>query len=271
MFKTTQKNRFILLAIAVVLLIQIVISFFADIVRVDARQVAVVTRQGEVSQVLGAGWHLKTPYITKEAAVYDISTQNMTVNASAASLDQQAVEMVANLQYQLQADKIEQIFRTIGGSGNGGNFPDDRIDNIIRPILQESIKSASAQFSATDLLIKREELRDAIIDGLNRRLERYYIDVLTVNIENIEFSAQFNQAIEDKVTAQQKAEQARFELETEKAKLEQEKVRAEALRVRGQALKDNPQILEEEKIKKWDGKLPQVQGGNGGVIIDLDR
>ena len=245
-------------------------SLILDVVRVDAREVAVVTNRGEVSEILGAGWHFKTPYLTAHSATYDISTQNLSISSSAASKDQQVVNMQVNLQYLLQADKIKEIYLTIGGSGNGGLNKDERITNLIQPIFQESIKTASAQYTATDLLAKREEVKQAVTYNIKDRLSQYYIKIVTVNIENIDFSDQFDQAIENKVVAQQKAQQAQFELEGEKNNLEKEKVKAEAVRVRGEALRDNPQILEEQKIQKWDGKLPQVQGSTG-TIIDLKQ
>jgi regulator of protease activity HflC (stomatin/prohibitin superfamily) len=252
------------------ILTQAFFSFLLDIVRVDAREVAVVTNRGEVSQVLGAGWHFKLPYFTSHSATYDISTQNLSVKSSAASKDQQVVNMQVNLQYLLQPDKIKEIYLTIGGSGNGGLNKDERILNLIQPIFQESIKTASAQYTATDLLAKREEVKQAVTDNIKERLSKYYINIVIVNIENIDFSDQFDQAIENKVVAQQKAIQAQFELEGEKNNLEKERVKSEALRVRGEALRQNPQILEEQKIQKWDGKLPQVQGQDG-IIIDLKQ
>jgi prohibitin 2 len=255
--------------IILVLLVGIILFAF-DIVKVDSREVAVVTNRGEISQVLGAGWHPKTPLLTRHAATYDISTINNTVIVDAASKDQQAIEITTNIQYQLQADRIEEIFLKIGGSGNGGAFADSRIDAIIDPILNESTKSASAQFSASEILSNRDGLKAKIIENLQSRLDEYFVNVLTVNIANVEFSEQFNQAIEDKVTAQQRAEQARFEQEQATIELETERIRSEALQVRGQALSRNPQILEEKKIEKWDGKLPQVQGQDG-IIIDLNN
>jgi regulator of protease activity HflC (stomatin/prohibitin superfamily) len=266
----TSKIRTFLSVFLVLIFVQVFLSLVFDIVKVDSREVAVVTNRGQVSQVLGAGWHFKMPYFTKESAVYDISVQNLTVNASSASKDQQVVDLRVNLQYQLESNKIKEIFLAIGGSGNGGNFRDERVQNIIQPMLQESVKATSAQYSAVDLLAKREDVKNAIIKNLEEKLSKYYINVLAINVENIDFSLQFNQAIENKVVAQQKAEQSRFELEVEKANLEKEKVKAEGLEIRGKALQQNPQILEEKKIEKWDGKLPQVQGQDG-IIIDLQK
>lgn len=247
---------------------QLIISGIFDIVRVDEREAAVITEFGKLKTVKKAGWHFKTPYISQHSAQYDLSTLALSVDADSASSDQQAVQIKVNLQYRLDSTNIDNIYRLIGGSGNAGTFADDSIIDIVEPILQESTKSSSAQYTATNILSQRENLKNDIINTLQPKLDQYYIDVISINLENIEFSDQFNQAIEDKVTAQQRAEQARFEQEKATIELETERINSEALKVRGEALETNPSVLEEKKIEKWDGRLPQVQGQDG-IIIDI--
>jgi regulator of protease activity HflC (stomatin/prohibitin superfamily) len=263
-------SKIVIIFIVFIILFQLLLSAIFDIVKVDSREVAVVTFQGKFDRTLSAGWHPKVPYLSTNSATYDISTQSLSVQSTAGSKDQQVVNTKINLQYQVQANNIEKIYLKIGGSGNGGNRKDERIINVIQPIFQEAVKTSTAQYSAADLLTKREELKAAMIENIKERLTPYYIDVLTVNVENIDFSDQFDQAIENKVVAQQKAQQSQFELEQEKANLEKEKIKAQSIIVRGEALKANPQVLEEQKIQKWDGRLPQVSGQNG-VIIDLKQ
>jgi regulator of protease activity HflC (stomatin/prohibitin superfamily) len=263
-----KNSKIIFLFVTLVAAFQVAISFFLDIVKVDATETAIVTNRGQVSQVLSAGWHFKTPYLTKHAATYNITTQSISVVLDSASKDQQSVEIKANLQYRLKPDKIKDIYLSIGGNGNGGAFADQKIENLIGPIFQESVKSASARYTAVELLSKREMVKQDAIDQISKSLERYHVDVITVNIENISFSEDFNRSIEAKVVAQQRAEQAKFELEQEKANLEKEIVKARGVKARGEALRANPEVLEEQKIQKWDGKLPQVQGSEG-LIIDI--
>lgn len=49
------------------------------------------------------------------------------------------------------------------------------------------------------------------------------------------------------------------------AKIAEAKGDAESTRIRGEALRANPQVLQQQAIEKWDGKLPQVSGGSGAV------
>ncbi|WP_206106679.1 hypothetical protein, partial [Ilyomonas limi] len=44
---------------------------------------------------------------------------------------------------------------------------------------------------------------------------------------------------------------------------------ARAIREKQNAL--TPEYVEYQKVLKWDGKLPQVSSGNGGVILQLKQ
>ncbi|GHT47536.1 hypothetical protein FACS189454_09960 [Planctomycetales bacterium] len=90
-----------------------------------------------------------------------------------------------------------------------------------------------------------------------------------VNITNFEFSAEFNRAIEDKMTAEQRALQSQKELErfkfeaqqkVETAKgdaesiIERAKAQAESLNLKKQY--STPELIWLSAVEKWDGKLP---------------
>ena len=85
------------------------------------------------------------------------------------------------------------------------------------------------------------------------------------NIVNFEFSKNFNDAIEAKVTAEQQALAAKNKLEQIKFEADQKiaeaRGKAEAMTIESNALKSNPQILELRALEKWNGTLPPVTGG----------
>ena len=244
------------------------ITFTFDFVRVDQREAAVITRFGKVTRSVSGGWFYKTPIFSSHAATYDLSVQTLSSSMEGTSKDQQAVKIDVNVLYRLNENNITEIYNTIGGNGNGGLIKDTRINDYITPMIQDTVKTISAEFTATEQLSKRNELSLRIVETLKPKLAQYYILVDTVNITNINFSPEFNQAIERKVVAQQLSEQKKFELEAERNQLEVERVKAETITVQGEALRANPEVLEKQKIDKWDGKLPTVQGNND-TIIDL--
>lgn len=247
----------------------IVLQFFSfiifDIVRVNERQVAVVTRFGQVTNVHQAGWHFKIPYIDSVSTYYDLGVQSLSVSADSATKDQQTVEIVVNVQYRLNGSEAEELFKSVKNQ----EFLNT---SIVPPLIQESIKSTSAQFTAAELLSKRDEFKLKVGEALQDRLNEYYSTVVAVNIENINFSDSFDAAIEAKVVAEQIAQRKQQELTQAKIDAEilitRSQAEADSIKIKGEAIRTNPEILEQQKIDKWDGKLPTVSGSND-VIIDL--
>lgn len=81
-------------------------------------------------------------------------------------------------------------------------------------------------------------------------------------------------AINKKIQADQLADQKEAEVrgaQADAAKVVAEaEGKAEAIEKLGKALRTNPEVLKQQLIEKWDGKLPVYQAGNGtGNIINL--
>jgi len=143
-------------------------------------------------------------------------------------------------------------------------------ERIIDPAVQESMKAATAQFTAEELITRRGEVSVQIKDMLSERLLTHSILVDEFNIVDFSFSAVFNEAIEMKQTAEQSALKAQRDLERVKIEAEQQitSARAEAEGQRLQRQTISAEILQLRAIEKWDGHLPQVTSG-GTPFIDL--
>jgi len=48
------------------------------------------------------------------------------------------------------------------------------------------------------------------------------------------------------------------------------KARAEAIRREAEALRDNPALIQLRIAEKWDGQLPQVNGGGALPLLNID-
>lgn len=255
------------LAVLALILLQVIGFLVFDIVRVSERQVGVVTRFGQVQNVYTPGWHFKTPWIDSHTVTYDTGVQSVSAEAGSATKDQQTVKIKVNVQYRLDGSKARELYQTV---------KDQTYLNeaIIPPFIQEAVKASSSKYSATELLEKRDLVKTDVEEALQSRLKEYYSTVVAVNIENIDWSDQFDKSIEAKVIAEQDVQRKKQELEQAKIQAEIDLTKANAYAqqqaVIGKALRENPEALEKAKIEKWDGKLPQVQG-NAGTIINLDE
>ena len=94
-------------------------------------------------------------------------------------------------------------------------------DTVLQPAIQESMKAITAQYTAEELITKRSAVGEEIGATLAEKVQEYGILIDKFNIINFDFSAEFNDAIEQK----QVAEQNKLRAETEK---EQKIIEAQA-------------------------------------------
>lgn len=220
-------------------------------------------------EVLGEGLHLRIP-IMQRVVVMDVKVQKGEGQGDAASKDLQQVTTNVAINYHLDPLKVSETFQTVGSLEAVG-------ERIILPAVQESVKAATALYTAEELVSRRQEVRDHIRSLLRERLGKNGVVVDEFSIVNFAFSNEFSNAIEAKTTAEQlklKAERdlERIRIESEQ-KITQAQAEAEALRLQKENVTENliklRQIeMQQKAIEKWDGKLPQVTGG-ATPFIDL--
>ena len=221
----------------------------------------------------------------------DIRLRKAENQASAASKDLQVVSTEVAVQYSLIGEVMPSIFQRIGRQAEIVE------NNVIEPGIKESVKAITAQYAAEELVTERAAVKAKIQEGLERFINTTLeqkgvpgaIELANVAITDFQFSDEFNQAIEDKVRAEQEALQAENEklrrvtqaeaaaaertlaADAEAYKLEVEsKARAEAIRREAEALKDNPDLIQLRIAEKWDGALPQFTGGEAIPLLNVD-
>jgi regulator of protease activity HflC (stomatin/prohibitin superfamily) len=146
--------------------------------------------------VLKEGLYFKWPLI-ETVKKMDVKIQKYEVDSSAASSDLQTVSSKVALNFHVDPNMVTSIYNNIGT---------DYQDRIIVPAVQESVKAATAKFTASELITKREEVRDAIKTILANKIGGDGIIIDELNITDFDFSDSFNSAIEAKVTAEQNAQ-----------------------------------------------------------------
>ncbi|MGB5695937.1 MAG: prohibitin family protein [Polyangiales bacterium] len=242
--------------------------------QVDAGNLGVITKWGEIQDVaLQEGIYFRTPVKTQ---IINISTRvhKMEASASASSKDLQVVSTKIALNYRLDAARIVEIFRNVGTRIMVEN-------TIIDPVLQESLKKATAQYTAEELITKRQEVKETLGDAIKGSLAKSDILMTELSITDFQFDAQYQQAVESKQVAEQRAltarnDLARIKVEAEQAEAEAKGVanamlaRAEAEAKAQELLRKtiSPEIVFLRAVEKWDGKQPYIVG-EGGAILDL--
>lgn len=215
-------------------------------------------------RIFKEGLYFKIPFV-QEVVKMDVKIQKDEVPSSAASKDLQIVTSRIALNYHMDPDSVNKVWREVGKNYNV---------RIISPSIQEAVKAVTARFTAEELVTKREEVKDQIKANLSERLLQRSIIVDEFNIIDFEFSKAFNEAIEAKVTAEQLKLKADRDLERIKIEADQRTAEAQgkaaAIRIEAEALKQNPQVVELRWIEKWNGQMPQYWG-QASPFIGLNR
>lgn len=231
------------------------ITFVTSIRMVGTGEVGVVTQYGNVTgRELNEGLSFVAPWGVNNVTKYDVKTQKQEVESQAATNDLQDVKSTLVLNYHLNRGDVSRMHKEVGKEYQ---------DKVVTPVINEVFKAVAAKYTASELITKRAEVKVAVTEALQERLEKRGITIEDVNITNLAFSAAFNEAIEAVQIANRNVERARQELETVKVQAEKDitaaKGAAEAQRLQQQTL--TAEILQKQAIEKWDGKLPSTYGG----------
>lgn len=210
---------------------------------------------GIEDRVLNEGTHFRVPLLQSVTSI-SVKTQKTDVKAEAASKDLQTVNTDIVVNWHLDAGKVNKTYQQIG----------DEVtvrDRIIIPAVSEMVKAATAQLNVSEVLSKRTQLKAEIDDLLRERLDKHGVILDDVSITNVNFSPEFNRAIEQKQVAQQEAERAIFKAQeasqTAQSTINLAKGEAEANRLKRESL--TPELLQLRAIEKWNGVMPQYTGG----------
>ena len=232
------------------------------------RRAFTVTLGAVNSTIYKDGLHLKTPIIS-DVIKFDVQTQRLDAESNASSKDLQTVSSQISLNYSIDENKVIELYKEIGEN-------DDIEERIIRPAIQEVMKATTAKYTAEELITKRSAVGDGAIEGLKLKLSDMGIKIISLNIVNFDFSAQFNESIEKKVTAEQdalaqknKLEQVKYEAQQqiEKSKAEAEKIKIQASAIQANGWESYTKL---QRIAKWDGKLPtQVLGWDMNMLMQM--
>jgi regulator of protease activity HflC (stomatin/prohibitin superfamily) len=256
--KKRNLRRTLIISIPVVIVVGslLLMSFYA----VQAGYVGVITRWGAVNRVVKPGLGMKIPLVE---AVHQMSvqTQKDEVDASSASSNLQTVTALIAVNYRLDGQYASTVYQTIG---------ENYQQIVVAPSIQNAFKSATATYTAENLIKLREQVRLDAETELQKQLEPYHIIVENFNIINFDFSPEYNASIEAKQVMEQNVQTAKLELEKAKIAAEQRVVEAQGQADSQKALNDTgaltPEYLQYLFLTNWNGILPEVISGTTPVF-----
>ena len=281
-----KKKTLIILAGVVIVALLIATTCTAT---VETGYTGIVTTFGKVEDItMEAGLHFKSPF--QQIVVMDNREQKSTFTTEAFSSDIQQVNITGSINYAINKSTAMNLFKEVGT---------DYFNKLVYPRMLEITKGVFSKYTAENLVANRQTLSESIRDGLYTELESYGINVISLSIENIDFTDAFTDAVEAKQVAAQKKLQAEIEqsqmtMETQQ-QAERQRINAEAaanvakinadadayaVKVRSEAESEankliaeslTENLLRQNEIKAWDGKLPTYMGGGNGSTIPILR
>lgn len=243
-------------------LLWIILLLFGSFTIVNSGEIGLKVRFGKITDTtISEGINWKIPGIEKIVKVnVKVRKYENETALSTSSKDLQIINnIIINVNYQIDNTKAVSLYKNVGNN----------YDNVvITPAIQESVRSIISQYTAEELVTKRSEIANAITDNLNQKLNSYGINILSTAIKNFDFSAEYNAAIEKKAVAEQNVLTAQQELEKTKIDAEAKKVKAQGDADANIVLEKTltKDVLLQQFIEKWDGKLSTVSGNENGFI-----
>lgn len=255
------------IVIPVVIVVVLLFTAVNSITIVNPGHTGVVVTLGSVNEgVLQEGIHVKAPFVQSVVEI-DNRIRKLEVQTEAFSKDLQSVNTTLAVNYRVDSAKSYSIYKNIGA---------DYENVLVTPAVNEVLKAITSTYTAEQSVTNRQLISDGLVKGLNEKLNDIGLYITDVNIIDFDFSEAYINAIEEKQVAQQKLLKAETEKKTAitnaEAEAEAKKIKAEAEAKANDLINKSlsDKVLENKKIEKWNGKMPQVTGGNG-TIIDLNE
>ncbi len=258
----TKIGKYVIFGIAAIFVVSLLIC---SIYVVNPGYRAVMITLGKVEpRSIANGIGFKWPFVSTVVDM-NVQTNEMTDVGITYTKDVQTAEIKYTFTYNLNPENVWMLYERVG---------QDYVSKKIVPILNDVIKDVIGKCQAQDLVASRDSARIAITAQLKERIDKVYFQNLTFQIINLDYSDAFEQAIENKVIAAQRAQEAANNTNRITEEAEQKRIsaqaEADAMRIKAEALTKNKGLTEYEAVQKWDGKLPQYMLGDAVPFVNLN-
>ena len=278
----------IIVVIAILLLASALMNSWYTI---DQGDRGVLLTNGAISNVVEPGLHFKLPFLQKVEKIslrqqvlkWGCETNDKNNTSGCGNLpamqsysrDQQPADMRVTVNYHVPESEVAAVYTNYGTL-------DSLSDRVIARKAPQEIKTVFGQYDAVSVIQNRAKFNKDVSDAIVKVTDGPVI-IDSVQVENINFSNAYEQAVEARMTAQVEVQKQEQNLQQEKIKADiavtQAKGRADsvkaeadasayrtkiegeatadAIKLRAAALADNPLLVELTKAEKWDGQLPK--------------
>src|SRR2546429_7302869 len=277
----------LVLGVILVLLAAIYSSFIV----IQPGNVGVVfNRWSGALKTVGQGVAWRVPWVTQVQS-YPIALRTYTMVRHSAegavqgddSIDLptkegQHIRQDISVTYNTSQEKAADVFRAFRGADIA-----DIESTFVRRTIITTAQNAAGQMSLTDLISnQRGQLQGQIQDDLQGQMNKMGFVVDKVNLGASHLPDAIEKQMQQKMAAQQQAQQAEYELQRQqtlaKAKVAEAEGDAQATLVKAKAQAEANKLLQQsltalliqnKAIERWNGTLPQFTGGGAVPFLNL--
>lgn len=180
------------------------------------------------------GYHFVIPWL-EVPITFKTKVKNFDVSASTPNRDLQLVNLNARVVYKPDKSRLHTIFTELGPQYD---------KKVLNTIVSEIVRGVVAQFDAQQLNSAREQVSSQMKYALQQRAYPYGVLIDEFAISSINFSKEYQNAVEEKQIAIQQSLEAAFEVEQAKQMKKSIIIQAEAdaknIELIGRSISDNP-------------------------------
>lgn len=264
----------------------LLLALNSSIYTVQETDRGVVLTGGKFSEVVGPGINFKIPFI-QSVKMISLQTWNDKFSSLAAySNDQQPATMKVSVTWQANPAKIVELYRTALDLNNV-------TDRYITPQIPTQLENTFGQFSAENVVQKRDSFVAALKDKVSKTVPDF-ITIVSLQVEDINFSDAYEGVIEEKakaevavatagkrearavIDARASVAQAQGEADSDLARKRAEitaisergAAEASAITAKANALRANPNLIQLIEAERWNGSRATTIFGAATPLVN---
>ena len=221
--------------VAIVLVFTLIITFICiEKIPVGYEGVVYSMSGGVKDETLQQGWHLVAP--TKKVKEFTVGNEQLILTKDkregssknesfrVATSDNASIAISFQMSYRFIPDKVIDTYKRFKGMDG-----EAIVNNRVKTVLKSTVSEVTTDYSLMDLYSgNRSEINNKLTDYLNDKFNKQYgIEVIDASIIDVHPDKQLKTAINNRIEAQQKADQAKAEQETAKVEAETKLIKAQ--------------------------------------------